>query len=63
MPLDLAERVRRYITTHVKKTETILVIQFGVRMQELNKFLPYLPWQKDEENSPSTMVRADKKTQ
>ena len=61
MPSDSAKRVRRYITTHGKKTERILVIQFGARMQELNEFLPYLPCQKDKENSPSTMDREDKK--
>ena len=61
MPSDSAERVRRYIQTHVKKSDRISVIQFGARMQELNEFLPYLPCHKDEENSPSTMVRADKK--
>ena len=61
MPSDLANRVRCYLITHVKKSKRLFVTQFGAHMQELNEFLPYLPCQKDEENSPSTMVRADKK--
>ena len=49
---DAAERMKRYMTTIVRKAEEVKIVQFFSRMHALNEMIEYLPCLKHVEDSP-----------
>jgi hypothetical protein len=52
---DAAERMKRYMTTIVRKAEEVKIVQFFSCMHALNEMIEYLPCLKHEEDSPADL--------
>ena len=54
---DAAERMKRYMTTIVRKAEEVKIVQFFSRMHALNEMIEYLPCLKHVEDSPADLPK------
>ena len=59
VPQDCAERHRRYISTTVRKHESVTLPQLISRLVMMNEMTSYLPCMKQMEDSPTEMPMMD----
>ena len=59
VPQDCAERHRRYISTTVRKHESVTCPQLISRLVMMNEMTSYLPCMKQIEDSPDEMPKMD----
>ena len=52
---DAAERMKRYMTTIVKKAEDVKIVELFSRMNQLNKMIEFLPCLKHMKDSPANL--------
>ena len=58
---DAAERVKRYMTTNIRKADVVSIVQLCSRLQDMNAMIQYLPCLKNSLGSPADMPTMNKK--